>query len=310
MSEYLDIICDNLDELRLSECDLAKRRVLELRELAEHTASELLRYLNDGLSVYDGLSVIKDGIRFDNGAEDREERLGILSNLSLPTDSFDRIIFSNLLLSSLNKLGKKITESDFLEGTLGGERFTYVRNAFSDEAYDVFSQDYFDPRVRYSKSQKECERLLLDDEVDYCILPLEERGGVRLHSTTDFIFRNDFKINSVTSVFGFDSSQDLKYALISKRFTVPPLAPDTDRYLELRLSQDKSDSLFSLLYAIRHLGMSVYRINTLTFDIEGNESSYFSVVVRDEGKEYTPLFTYLGLFEDECDAVGVYKNLE
>ena len=56
--------------------------------------------------------------------------------------------------------------------------------------------------------------------------------------------------------------------------------------------------------------MSVYRINTVTFDIEGAENSYFSVVVRDEGREYTPLFTYLGLFEDECDAVGVYKNLE
>ena len=111
-------------------------------------------------------------------------------------------------------------------------------------------------------------------------------------------------------MFGFDSSQDLKYAIVSKRFTVPPLAPDVDRYIELRLSQDRRDSLFSLIYAIRQLGMSVYRINTITFDIEGSESSYFSVVVRDEGKEYTPLFTYLGLFEDECDAVGVYKNLE
>ena len=310
MSEYFDIICDNLDELRLNECDVAKRRVLELNELAEHTAPILLRYLDDGLGVYDGLSVVREGISFDNGVIDAPESLEILSGLAPSTDSFDKIIFSKLLLSSLNKVGKRITESDFLEGTPRSESFTYVRNAFSDEAYDVFSQDYFDPRVRYSNTLKECERLLLDGEVDYCILPLEERGGVRLHSTTDFIFRNDFKINSVTSVFGFDSSQDLKYALISKHFTIPPLAPDTDRYLELRLSQDKSDSLFSLLYAIRQLGMSVYRINTLTFDIEGGENSYFSIVVRDEGKDYTPLFTYLGLFEDECDAVGVYKNLE
>ena len=310
MSEYLDIICDNLDELRLNESDVAKRRVLELSDLATHVASELAQYLSDGLSIYDGLSVIRDNVRFNADTPNSYEALSILSSLSLPTDAFDKIVFSNLLLRALKGLGKEITESDFLEGAPSGERFTYVRNAFSDEAYDVFSLDFVDPRIRYSQNLKECERLLLDSDVDYCILPLEERGGVRLHSTTDFVFRNDFKINSVSSVFGFDSSQDLKYALISKHFTIPPLAPEVDRYLELRLLQDRSDSLFSLLYAIRQLGMSVYRINTVTFDIEGAENSYFSVVVRDEGREYTPLFTYLGLFEDECDAVGVYKNLE
>ena len=310
MSEIFDIICDNLDELRLDEYSVAKRRILELSDLAEHTAKELLKYLDDGLSVYDGLSLIHDSLRFENVAASDEDSLEVLSSLALPTDAFDKILFSSLLLKSLEKNGKRVSESDFLKSAPSAESFTYVRNAFSDEAYDVFSLDFTDPRVRYSQNLKECERLLLDGVVDYCILPLEERGGVRLHSTTELVFRNDFKINSVTSVFGFDSSQDLKYALISKHFTIPHLAPDTDRYLELRLSQDKSDSLFSLLYAIRRLGLTVYRINTLTFDIEGAQSSYFSVVVRDEGKEYTPLFTYLGLFEDECDAVGVYKNLE
>ncbi len=310
MSEYLDIICDNLDELRLNESNVAKRRVLELSELANYFASEMLQYLNDGLSVYDAVSVMRDNLRFKNRDVDYDEPLALLKSLVLSTDAFDKITFSTLLLSAIKELGREISENDFLNGASVGQRFTYVRNAFSDEAYDVFSQEFTDARVRYSQNLKEAERLLLDGAVDYCILPLEERGGVRLHSTVDLVFRNDFKINSVSSVFGPDASQDLKYALISKRFTIPPLAPEVDRYLELRLLHGASDSLFNLLYAIRQLGMSVYRVNTVTFDIEGSESSYFSVVVRDEGKEYTPLFTYLGLFEDECDAVGVYKNLE
>ena len=54
----------------------------------------------------------------------------------------------------------------------------------------------------------------------------------------------------------------------------------------------------------------MYRVNTFTFDTEGEDSTFFSLVLRDDGREFTPFLTYLALFAEDAVPVGVYKNLE
>ena len=187
---------------------------------------------------------------------------------------------------------------------------TYVKNALADEAYDVFSQQLSDPRVKYSSTLNDAVRLVSSGEAEYALLPLEERGGARLASVAELLFREDLKINSVTPVFGFEGLADMKYALVSKHFTIPEILPDDDRYLEIRLRADSSVSASELFSAAESLGAFPYRINTLTFDTEDGAYQYYSVVFRDDGKDFTSLLVYLTLFSGAYTPVGIYKNLE
>ena len=102
----------------------------------------------------------------------------------------------------------------------------------------------------------------------------------------------------------------MKYALVSRGFTVPKRHKDDDGYLEIRLGADSDFALAEVLDAARYFGMSVYRVNTVTFDTEGESETYFSVVIRDSGNSFAGLLTYLTLFIRDFVPVGIYKNLE
>jgi hypothetical protein len=56
--------------------------------------------------------------------------------------------------------------------------------------------------------------------------------------------------------------------------------------------------------------MTVYRISSRpSYGIEGLEAN-LSLVIRDEGRDFAPLFLYLHLYRDDVSFVGSYKNLE
>ena len=163
---------------------------------------------------------------------------------------------------------------------------------------------------RYSKTLAETARAVNLSEYQYALLPLEEKGGARIPATAELIFREDLKINSVTPVFGFEGLADMKYALVSKHFTVPDVKPDDDRYLEIRLRTDSSIPLPELLLASSALGASIYRVNTISFDTQDGQLQHYSVVFKDEGKDFSALLIFLTLFAGNYTAVGIYKNLE
>jgi hypothetical protein len=118
------------------------------------------------------------------------------------------------------------------------------------------------------------------------------------------------KINAVTPVFGPDGMADLKYALVSDSFTVPDATEGDDRYLEIRISDGGGSELSSLLSVAVMLGHSVYRVNTHKFFNEDGEETFFSIVIRDEGRSFLSLLSYLTLFIDDYVPQGIYKNLE
>ena len=118
------------------------------------------------------------------------------------------------------------------------------------------------------------------------------------------------KIASVTPVFGFDGMADVKYALVSKRFKIPEVAVDDDRYLEIRLRSDGQLSLSHLFSAAEMLGASVYRINTVRFDSEEGGFTYYTIVFKDVECDFSVLLVFLTLFAGSYTAIGIYKNLE
>jgi len=308
-----DAVLSNLEKLARDHSIISEQRMLELCDIAFPMADATLDLFDSGLEVYESLSTLSEVLTFGDYTISDSNTPAYHSLIKKGVGTLkhtDRAYLTEIYIKALADRGRKLTESDFLPTSHLPETFTYVRNSFSDEAYDVFSQDFEDPKVRYSQSFKECATSVSAGDVSYCLFPLEERGGARLPTVAEIIFRNDFKINSVIPVFGPDGNADMKYALVSRSFTVPKKESDDDIYLEIRMGVDAGSSLSELLFAVDYFGMSIYRVNTVTFDTEGESETYFSIVIKDCGNSFASLLTYFTLFVRDFVPVGVYKNLE
>ena len=306
------VTLSNLEELSVGEQRTAEARLYELLDVADAAAEFSSPLYLAEIGVPEMLSMLSGGITFGSGAAAENNDPAVLratADSMRVTSVLDAVRFTELYLECMKSIGCRIEEQDLLGEPELGQVYGYVKNQFSDEAYDVLTEDLADPRVKYYKNFSECAAALARGEVDHILLPLEERGGVRLPTVSELIYRYDFKINSVTPVFGFGADADLKYAEISRRFRRSDSADDDDRYIELRVPA-KDGAIADILAAASAFRMSVYRVNTHTMDTEGEISAYFSLVLREGDSDFAPLLTYLALFAADLIPVGVYKNLE
>lgn len=306
-----EVTLENLGELSARADIESEARLYELSDIADAAAEFSLPLIDAEVGVPELLSMLSEGL---------SAGLGVSAAVSSPTHSalgnrtlesvLDRARLTELYLGRMSELSHPLFEGDFLGMPEDGQLYGYVKNPLSDEAYDVLTEELSDPRVRYYKSFADCAAALAIGEVEHILLPLEERGGVRLPTVAELIYRYDFKINSVTPVFGPAADADVKYAEISRRFRRSSKREGDDRYLELRVPAGDGGQLPELLLAASALGMSVYRVNTHTLDVEGERVAFFSLVLREGRTDLSPMLTYLGLFAEDFVPVGVYKNLE
>ena len=307
-----EISKSNLISLSVCQSRLEEQRICELNEIALDAVESCRDMLEVGYGIYEILSVMSDS--FDGLTSVHTD---LLEDNRVPLESFasftsvyDKALFSEIFISEAKKQGLFITENDFLRVYQGDGTFTYVKNPLADEAYDVFVLDYPDARLKYSRNLAEAARAVSSGEVEYCLLPLEEKGGARLPSVAELLFREELHVNSVTPVFGLDGVADVKYALVSKHFINHEVRSDDDRYLEIRLDAADAIPLSELLLAASVLGATVYRVNTISFDTQDGPRQHYSIVFKDEGKDFSPLLVFLTLFAGDYTAVGLYKNLE
>lgn len=311
--EANDITAANISKISEKQSYIEEQRICELSELADSAVDFAVRMKEDGYGIYEILSLIAEGVCIDGKAfhsELQKENAERISSYIQMVSAYDKIIFSELFLEKIKSRGFVLSELDFLPTESGKETFTYVKNPLADEAYDVFSQEFSNPTVSYSRNLSEAAKAVSGGEYEYALLPLEERGGSRLSAVAAILFKEDLKINSVTPVFGFEGLADMKYALVSKHFSVPEFLADDDRYLEIRLRADSSISTSELFFAADALGCSVYRVNTISFDTEDGPLPHYSVVFRDIGKDFTELLVFLTVFSGAYTPIGIYKNLE
>lgn len=304
---------ENLDKLTLLQSELSERRLCELYEISEFAASLIKEMISDGFGIYEALSLISQGF---SGAETKihekhlPENFDMLTSYAKAFSVYDKASFSKFLLKQLKERGILISEADFFPKEERDESIAYAKNQLSNEAYDVFAEEFKDPRLRYVQDLKEAVSLVTRGETGYAILPLEERGGARLSSITEILFRSELKINSVTPVFGALGNADMKYALVSPDISIPSYEEGDDRYLELRLQSDESFKFSELISVAESLGIGLYRVNTISLTTNNGVLPYFSLVLKTESQDFTEMLIYLTLFVEDCAYVGIYKNLE
>ncbi len=292
---------------------LLEERILELDDIAHDAAELCLSALEKGLTLFEAISLLADSLQgapYSGLDVALAEHTRWLDAFSDRIKECDRAVFSALFLNELESRGVEIKEADFLSPSVPDESFVYVRNPLSDEAYDVFSQQFEDPRVRYVDSFKDCVSMVSEGASGYCLLPIEERGGTRLHVVNELLFKNDLKICSVTPVFGMTGDADLKYALVCRNFMIEDYEPGDDRYLELRAGCEDRNALTRLFNTASFFGMSVYRVDTTAFSTDCSQTMFSTAVLRDEGHSFIELLCYLALFGQDFTPVGIYKNLE
>ena len=308
---FNSINIDNISSISQRQSELQEMRVIELHELADLFFAPISELINDGMSISEIFTYIAEYLVLPLDqvhSSALEFNLHRLTHYASLLSSMDKSVFSDFLTERIKRAGISVTEKDFLSVNDSPQTFVYLKNPLSDEAYDVFSENFSDPRVRYAASLKDVAKAVFDGDVTYGLLPLEEGGGERLHSASELIFRYDLKINLVTPVFGLDGSSDMKYALVSRKYYVPSMEPGDDAYLEVRV--DSNTSLSELLCASDYFGATVYRIKSESFEFDADKENCYSLVLKKDGGDFGKLLAYLTMFIKTCVFVGIYKNLE
>ena len=304
---------ENLDGLAKDYSVLAEQRALEICDIARSMLDCAISFREKGANIAEILSFISSGFSLGcypvSDLISHENRIFIESTLAL-TRGFDRVALCREFVSLASDCDYPLTERDFLPSGEREEDIVYVKNALADEAYDVFAEEFHRPRVTYSTSLRDSALAISSGEAGYCLLPLEEKGGVRLHTVAELIYRNDLKINAVTPVFGLDGNAELKYALVSKYFSIPRRGNDDERYLEIRIGEDSFSDLAELICSLSLFGMSLYRIDTVSFINDGESERFVNLVIREGEGLFTHLLVYLALFVSDFTTVGIYLNLE
>lgn len=303
----------NIAELSKKQSVVAEQRLCELYELSESAAELVSEMLKDDYSPAEAIAFLSDfisGKQFELHSSVLVENKKMLQAFMSIVSCYDKACFSGLLADSLAKRGFGLSEADFLDSGDAEETVAFVKSPLSSEAYDVFADDFSEPRLKYVSDTKEAVSAVARSEVGYCILPFEERGGIRLSAINELIFREELKINAVTPVFGPYGGADMKYALFSKNFIVHPVDRGDDRYLELRLSDASGEYLAELLLVSSIFDVRLYRVNTVGFETKDGASKYFSVIFSTENSDFSKLLLYMTLFVSEFTPTGLFKNLE
>lgn len=308
-----EVNIQNITELSKKQSRLFEKRLCEIYELASVAADIAVNMLREDYGIYEILSIISVGFSDKSSpvhSSCLKENEKMLVSYIENADVYGKASFSKLFLDVLSSRGIKISEISFFDENNTRETVSFVKNQLSSEAYDVFSEEFNDPRLKYAADMKEAVSMLVNDVTGYCILPLEERGGARLSAITEILFKEDLKINSVTPVFGPYGGADMKYALVSKNVSVPDIQPGDDRYLEIRIKADSSGTLSQILTVARAFGIGIYRVNTISFSTEEGDIPYISLVLKNEEADFSTMLVYLTLFVSDYTSVGIYKNLE
>ena len=304
---------ENVDALSREQSMIFEKKICEISEIIDDAARLVKELSGSGFGIYELLGFLSDGLQIspasphENAMQKNSE---ILKSYLLSLMSYDKAVFSALFTEKLRNIGIGVNESEFLPEGDGKFSVIYVKNRLADEAFDVFSESIEDATVSYAETLRAAAEAVSEGKKDFAILPLEEKGGARLAGLAALLFRYDLKIASVTPVFGFDGMADVKYALVSKKFKIPDIALDDDRYLEIRLRADGAISLSELFSAAEMLGSSVYRINTVMFESEDGQQPFYTIVFKAGKNDFSTLLVFLTLFAGSYTAIGIYKNLE
>ncbi|MBE6657612.1 MAG: hypothetical protein E7604_04115 [Ruminococcaceae bacterium] len=193
-----------------------------------------------------------------------------------------------------------------------GERVAYLRNTYTDTAFETFSTVLRSAAsTYYSDFPGVCEALYYD-RATACILPLENSSDGKLLRFYSLLTRYDLRIAYVTSVTAYDTDVTTRYALLRRSVAIPhPQETDAlGMYLECRVMTDEETPLFRILAAADAYHLSLTRADSVPGPYEDDDRTAYDLILHaEEGADFASMLTYCYLLVPGFTLLGIYLDL-
>ncbi|MBQ8350610.1 MAG: hypothetical protein IJY20_01020 [Clostridia bacterium] len=220
--------------------------------------------------------------------------------------AMDRTAYINACLSMQEDAPDRLTLSDLLPmASYETARIAYVRNPYTDEAYESFADTFSSPTVHYTSSFREACDEVAAGEADFCILPYRNSTG-RLASFSELAERYSLYICALCRVFHADGTDVTHFSLYGRHLPTPS---DTEG-LRLRFSflAAGMNVLAGHLCAAAMMEVTLEDMRVVPY--AANEGSLLCTATAAPPKDkLLPWLTYLSVFADGGVCHGLYKEI-
>jgi len=183
-------------------------------------------------------------------------------------------------------------------------KIAYVRNSYSDEAYNAFASCFTRPVVSYASGfVNVCEDVYYS-RADYCILPVESGRDGLLQSFRNMIAKYELKYVLTTRV-AVDDGFTL-FALLGKNSE--QIKAKGEQFIEINVVVSDERTIGRCLGMIEENGFHIVRIHSLALSHDDGRYSYDILLQKRQG-DLTLLTNYLNIFYPGCQLNGLYTQI-
>lgn len=220
--------------------------------------------------------------------------------------ALDRATYIRTCLAEAKDSAEQLSLSDLLPLThYRAARIAYVRNPYTDEAYEDFAATLPTPTVRYADSFREACDMVTTAEAEFCILPYRNSSGL-LSSFVELAERYSLYICALCRVFHAEGTDVTHFALYGRQLPFP--GGEDDTFLRFSLLCESMTALSQHLQAAAVFGVRLEALQAVPYPAnEGATLCTATAVLQHD--QLLPWLTYLTLFTDGYTCHGLYKEI-
>ncbi len=260
----------------------------------------------------------RDSLCFTNGVppETPPETAPFLSSFREDAERLASVYLLAAFCRKREEAGYPISISDFLDGNGEPEnsKIAYMRNAYSDAAYSVFSKGISGASVLYPSSfASACEEVYYG-RAGYCILPYESSEEGVLSGFRRLISKYELSpVLTCTVITDVSTQTTTRFALLAKSAVKIGIGrafseKTLNRYLKITVGGPQEKTSLKVLTAASLCGLKCTKTESvpLTWD-EGSYAGAFTFSLN--GGNPAPFLLYLYLEVPESEIDGIYTDI-
>ncbi|MCQ2432117.1 MAG: hypothetical protein MJ175_05875 [Clostridia bacterium] len=253
--------------------------------------------------------------------ENQLEQVSLCRMLAHASDPFYRItpdeargknyrrLITDLIRDDSRPEDDPARELDVRAPRSAGERIAYLRNTYTDEAYEQFAEAFLHAApAYYSDFPGVCEALYYG-RATACILPLENSVDGKLLRFYALMSKYDLRIGAMCSIASEDSDSQTNYALLRRSVTVPDPEEYDIWYMECRIILEEGMTLSRLLTAAAFYGLTLTRVDSVPVSYEDSEFTYDLILRIPPEGDLAAMLTYLYLLVPQFTLLGLYPMI-
>ncbi len=292
------------DNLHIQEREIAKELEARRSHLADVADVLMNTYVSGDTFVSDDLYRMKDDRIFSEEntfvlhRELREENRHTISNALQMIRFYDEAVLAEILVRRIRKRNETFSYRQLVSMETKTGKISYVRNAYTDEAWDIFSMSFDRASVVFAETYEEACAEVLNENANYCILPFRDTNGDYHKASLSML---DIHALSVADVVTVTDGEDapMQFALCGKH----PIQLPADYKLLLSLPDRWMIQMDEVTYVMSHFNMQITEFTT-------RHNSRDIIFTLHGTQDPTAFFVWLELFAAGYQIIGIYSDTE